>query len=1166
MSSLKRREFVKTTTGATVAAIVDVDENFFPERLKWLEKNNKPKPEVYIDIRKMLEDKHIDAISVANQNHWHALAGFWAVQAGKHATLEKPGTHNVFESRQFIKAQKKYGKMIQHHAERRTCAGFKSAVDFLHSGGLKVYVTKKICYKWRKSIGKKQDAPVPPGVHCSSDRSGFFSIAFLLLYGLLLISAVYSQPLSHGFELRYFDDDPKANGITDFKGETATFSLAERIEYLKIYERIAAQFFGNPNWDQKVVSDKEALDISAAIKPQPRPSVRHRFPLKRWKALGFKTGQDKTSRERLAVWRKQAGVTINKGRLLFKNDTRVQFAFPEQVWRCFFYWRVKPVAGKEQRFQLGDLSVLIDADGIVRDDHNNRIRRIEKDKWLLFKFELDFESNAFNLYIDDKKCIAWQSLDQTSIDRFDIVGPTGLLIDDLWGLGFGNVEFTDDTHSRDIPYTMKTFLFERFTLKPSINGWMTQAYNDSLWQTITLPHPHGGERFAGEDLYLRQVRKIGSFKRAFLNIETLDPGGQVWINGEVVHVQHHSHPVKLDVTAFLRQNTPNIIALRVFPNRVNATHRHTSQDTNTGWFAGRAWLDLTADQTIDDVFVYTRSIAPTVQVHLDAMLMNRESAQEQREIKQIPVFKGSVKVDIYPWFPQESESAVFSQTFPVRLKRLRDVPFSRDIYLKDITLWTPENPVLYRVVLTLQNEQNEPVDDYVVATGFRTISQEGGTFRINGRPAMMNGALLFSYNTPEGDIARTLRCTPREEIVKEMMMIKRMHGNTIRMSVHNEVQAGINDPRYAEIGDQLGILFQWSTASWVRTATPWWLDFEGLPQYVRQVRNHPSIIMWQPANHPKFADFENEGAIWFKRVYDRISAHDPSRLICPTANIGRIKGKEAPNAAGTFYKDGTPTSDFAQRVWTLPLLTRGNMDHATGYRSDWSDLRNYPYPDEFADEQGWRQKGFRVDYLNSPDKAYFDFESEESVGIPNQTLKQGKPSYNMRSYEIAYDPGYLGRVLDPKEWRISQAWQGLSAYEAYRKKRWLDYDGQAWCPLHGGGNMATYEKPLIDYYGHGKISWHTVGMVFQTLLAGSKNVDIVYGPKDDIPVMVLNCGPQKRVNVDVLVKTIQGDIVAEKQFDHVILEQGRTVTDLSSWKPAVPETGYYMLEYIVKPD
>lgn len=60
-------------------------------------------PDTYEDLRKLLEDKSIDAVSVATPNHWHSLAGYWAVQSGKHATLEKPCTHNIYEGQQLIK-------------------------------------------------------------------------------------------------------------------------------------------------------------------------------------------------------------------------------------------------------------------------------------------------------------------------------------------------------------------------------------------------------------------------------------------------------------------------------------------------------------------------------------------------------------------------------------------------------------------------------------------------------------------------------------------------------------------------------------------------------------------------------------------------------------------------------------------------------------------------------------------------------------------------------------------------------------------------------------------------------------------------------------------------------------------------------------------------------
>jgi beta-galactosidase/beta-glucuronidase len=524
-------------------------------------------------------------------------------------------------------------------------------------------------------------------------------------------------------------------------------------------------------------------------------------------------------------------------------------------------------------------------------------------------------------------------------------------------------------------------------------------------------------------------------------------------------------------------------------------------------------------------------------------------------------FSGGVKIAFFPWFPEESSEAVFEATYPVSLRLGRDFSVSREIQLKDAGLWTPETPNLYKVVATLVDHVGNPVDDLVVTTGLRVISQDGGTFRLNGEPAVMNGALLFGYKNPLEDIARTLRCGPDYWLVKQLMMVNRLNGNTLRMSIHHGNKGGINDPRFAEYADQLGVMFQWSTGTWVRSGSPWQLEFDKLPVYVKQVRNHPSIVMWQPGNHPKFLNYEEEGRTWMEEVYNAIYPHDPSRLISPTASNSRFGDDGAPNSEGTRLESGKKLEDPG--AWNAPMMARGDMEHATGYATDWSTLREFPYPEAFEDQQGWRRTGFRVDYLNSPHKAWFDFESEESAGHPNQDLRKGKPYSGYRSYEVRYDDETIGRRLASSEWRESQAWQGFSAFEAYKKKRWLDYDGQIWCTLHGGGNSASYEKPLIDYLGYGKISYHTVKMAFQEVLACSGNVDIVYGPSDTIPVVVMNYGEEKAVTVTVQAKDLKGTILQEKVYTDVLLPAGRSIRKLDPFTPAFNAEGFVVMEYSV---
>src|SRR5262249_30861403 len=75
--------------GVEIAAVCDIDENVIATRLKDFDKLDLPKPKTFIDVRKLLEDKSIDAVSIATPNHWHSLIGIWASQADKDSYVEK---------------------------------------------------------------------------------------------------------------------------------------------------------------------------------------------------------------------------------------------------------------------------------------------------------------------------------------------------------------------------------------------------------------------------------------------------------------------------------------------------------------------------------------------------------------------------------------------------------------------------------------------------------------------------------------------------------------------------------------------------------------------------------------------------------------------------------------------------------------------------------------------------------------------------------------------------------------------------------------------------------------------------------------------------------------------------------------------------------------------
>ena len=85
--------------------------------------SGKKRPAAFTDFRKLLEDKSIDAVSIATPNHHHTLQTIWACQAGKDVYVEKPCSHNMFEARQIVAAAQKYDRMVQHGTNSRSSIG-----------------------------------------------------------------------------------------------------------------------------------------------------------------------------------------------------------------------------------------------------------------------------------------------------------------------------------------------------------------------------------------------------------------------------------------------------------------------------------------------------------------------------------------------------------------------------------------------------------------------------------------------------------------------------------------------------------------------------------------------------------------------------------------------------------------------------------------------------------------------------------------------------------------------------------------------------------------------------------------------------------------------------------------------------------------------------------
>ncbi len=149
-----------------LAAVCDVNTAQTERAVQTYYSARNVKPKEYQDLRRLYEDKNVDAVIIATPNHWHALATIWACQAGKDVYVEKPASYNPFEGERMVAAARRYDRIVEGGMQRRSLAHKKRAIQLLRDGYIgKLYMARGLCYKRRPSIGHKPDGPVPPGMN-----------------------------------------------------------------------------------------------------------------------------------------------------------------------------------------------------------------------------------------------------------------------------------------------------------------------------------------------------------------------------------------------------------------------------------------------------------------------------------------------------------------------------------------------------------------------------------------------------------------------------------------------------------------------------------------------------------------------------------------------------------------------------------------------------------------------------------------------------------------------------------------------------------------------------------------------------------------------------------------------------------------------------------------
>lgn len=122
--------------GADVTYVCDLHEERLETAAKEIAGIQGRRPKKTKEMRQVFDARDVDAVMIGTPDHWHAPASILACQAGKDVYVEKPHSHNIWESRKMVEAARKYRRIVQVGTQNRSAPYNFAALDYINSGKL----------------------------------------------------------------------------------------------------------------------------------------------------------------------------------------------------------------------------------------------------------------------------------------------------------------------------------------------------------------------------------------------------------------------------------------------------------------------------------------------------------------------------------------------------------------------------------------------------------------------------------------------------------------------------------------------------------------------------------------------------------------------------------------------------------------------------------------------------------------------------------------------------------------------------------------------------------------------------------------------------------------------------------------------------------------------
>ena len=906
-------------------------------------------------------------------------------------------------------------------------------------------------------------------------------------------------------------------GEGDFNGPESALSLEEQIDYLKVFAQDYSSF-ANAKLDQEEVKEEELTKWKGKIAPQEN-EFRARIYLKGFEAHSKVEGEY----EHLHLFTSRAQACGKRVKLIGQGSypsSGFLLEFASSVSKMDLKLRISedfstPLRGEKTVTTMGKvLEFRSGIQEIIRlqfySDGSLDARLLEKDAYhysnhAIARFPFGEDFDLCLSFSSDKVEIRAQGKRMS----FPCHGLPNVLMASSGFYPMGDMEVELSRVYGENGKEMDPF--EKREKKQERN-----------LGKVDLPFGIGGAKHACETLHLTKKFDYRSNGRSlFLHLSCLDPCGEVLFNGKNFPCPDFLSQ-DLDLTPYAKEGE-NELELIIEPRcSENFCTWHRGKDPYYGWFAGEAYLEERSQEA-----------------HLAfAKIQTIENSRALRSLDLVSDSDKGAIIEIYC-----DGSSCSKKEFALK-KGNTHLEYEVDF---KASLWSPEEPNLHEIQIDIIQKRRK-VDSFCLNYGFRTIEQKNGELRLNGNPYVLKGALIMQYPWPIEELPLLHLCPTDETILKEALKAKAMNCNTVRMHV---LGYGNAEERYARIFDSIGLNVIWTTRFIDSLGTcmwdPSWRQREGYIHQIKDVINHPSILIYEGLNEQGLYQQDIDSAY---RAFLSLKKVDPTRLLSPISHL--YYAADSYDLGCFYYQDDGKKDHFGKQVqadpsWNDPCIVRSSHAYnwLLGYGSGWDRLR----------KQDW--SGY-LDLLKS-EKTAFLVSEYAIIGRANPNTPKTKVFFNPDSYEYG-DEERLGYHFK-QNFLLSQAYQALAAKSATKKMLGDGVDGLLWCALSSGANEGSYLKPLFDYQGCPKLSFYALRETFQNAVCFDSSTDIVWGENHMLHPLLCGCPDGKIYRIEIRVESLSGEALFRTLLGPVKLD--RSVVKLEAKEMPNLQDGYYRIVYEV---